>query len=178
MNQMTLNPQTYVRSLTNSDALDLFNLINSNRDYLSKWLGWVGNTKAIEDAASFIEYANKLGENGSVTLAIFYQNKLAGLCCYHPIDFKNKKADLGYWIGEEFSGNQLATMATKYLITNAFSNLGLNKVGIMCATENMASRKIAEKLGLKLDGILRCNEIVGDKIYNHAAYSIIKNEWI
>lgn len=72
----------------------------------------------------------------------------------------------------------LATKSAEYFISNSFFNLELNKVENLCASGNTGSQKIANRLGGKLCGILRSNEVVSGEFFDHNAYFLLKSEWI
>lgn len=45
---------------------------------------------------------------------------------------------------------------------------------ISVAAENIKNRKVCEKLGLKLEGIIKNSEKLHDKIVDHAIYGMYK----
>ncbi|WP_458454331.1 GNAT family N-acetyltransferase [Methanobrevibacter sp.] len=58
-------------------------------------------------------------------------------------------AELGYWIAEEYQGRGYATEASKALITRAFGELNIQRIYASFKTENLASKRVLEKLGFK-----------------------------
>lgn len=58
-------------------------------------------------------------------------------------------AELGYWVAEEYQGRGFATEACKALIRRAFDDLNINNVYATFKQENIASRRVLEKLGFK-----------------------------
>ena len=58
-------------------------------------------------------------------------------------------AELGYWVAEEFQGNGYATWACKILIKCAFEELNIQRIFASYKKENMASKRVLEKLGFK-----------------------------
>ena len=58
-------------------------------------------------------------------------------------------AELGYWIAEEYWGKGYATEAGKVLIKRAFNDLGIKRIYATYRCENIASRRVLEKLGFK-----------------------------
>ena len=58
-------------------------------------------------------------------------------------------AELGYWIAEEHQGNGYATGASKMLIKRAFDDLGIERIYASYKKENVASKRVLEKLGFK-----------------------------
>jgi RimJ/RimL family protein N-acetyltransferase len=60
----------------------------------------------------------------------------------------------------------------------AFESLGCNAVELRTHEKNLQSRAAIEKLGAKLDGILRNDMVMANgTIRNTAVYSITKEEW-
>ena len=58
-------------------------------------------------------------------------------------------AELGYWIGEEHQKNGYATEASKMLIKRAFEDLGIECIYASYKKENVASKRVLEKLGFR-----------------------------
>lgn len=48
----------------------------------------------------------------------------------------------------------------------------MDKIEISAATENLASRAVCERLGMKLEGIISNAENIDGRIVNHAVYSL------
>jgi ribosomal-protein-serine acetyltransferase len=177
LEHIKIHKDGHLRFLKGSDANELFSLIDKNREHLSLFLEWPRKTKTVKDSMDFINFTLKKSKNGSSTYGIFFKGDLAGIAGYHPIDFVNKKASLGYWLGEEYQGNGLVTNSVKFLLKNGFKTLELNRIEMTCALENKLSQAVAERLNFKKEGVLRSAEIIGNCIYDHIIYSIIKNEY-
>ena len=61
------------------------------------------------------------------------------------------KASLGYWLGKKYWGQGIMTGAVKILCDYAFNELGKLKLYIVALEDNIGSRKVAEKMDLKLN---------------------------
>jgi ribosomal-protein-serine acetyltransferase len=64
------------------------------------------------------------------------------------------------------------------LITYGFKVLGLHRIEIKTATNNLKSQAIPEKLNFKKEGILREAELVNNKFLDLYLYSILSFEWM
>jgi ribosomal-protein-serine acetyltransferase len=53
----------------------------------------------------------------------------------------------------------------------------MNRIEIRCATENLRSRAIPEKLNFKLEGVLRQSEWRHSRFFDMAIYSTLREEW-
>src|SRR6185503_18828974 len=75
----------------------------------------------------------------------------------------NAKAEIGYWLSADAVGHGIVTRSTKALTTAAFADLGLRRVSIRAAVDNVRSRAVPERLGFGYEGVLRANEVVGGR---------------
>jgi ribosomal-protein-serine acetyltransferase len=100
-----------------------------------------------------------------------------GVAGFNSINWSNKTAYIGYWLGEGFQGNGIMTKVAKALTDYAFIELGLNKVEIRAAVENKKSRSIPERLGFKNEGCIRQAEWLYDHYVDHVVYGILADEW-
>jgi RimJ/RimL family protein N-acetyltransferase len=71
----------------------------------------------------------------------------------------------------------LNTEAKRMLLGHAFEVLGVNVVQIRTDFLNQASRRAIERLGARLDGVLRGHLIIGEHLRDSAVYSIMAHEW-
>ncbi len=69
------------------------------------------------------------------------------------------------------------TASCRAVINYCFNELNVNRITIECATENARSRRIPERLGFKLEGIIRQVERLGDAYVDHAFYGLLRSEW-
>lgn len=86
---------------------------------------------------------------------------------------KNNFANLGYWVRSSQTGRGVATAATLLAAKFGFEDLGLNRIEILTAIENVASRRVAEKAGAKKEGILRSRLLLHNRPQDAVMYSLI-----
>ena len=159
-------------------AEDVFSVTDSNRIYLREWLPWVDNTKSVNDTKSFLKStAEAATKNSTYNFIIFYKEKVAGCVAQHAVDKDNSFTSIGYWLAQEFSGRGIMTKSCKKMIELSFQTQGVETIEIRAAVENKKSRAIPERLGFKLDGILRQKEWLYDHFVDHACYSLLKSEY-
>lgn len=158
---------------------EMHQLINRNRAYLRQWLPWVDYETSVESSRSFVRRSlQRYIENDGFNLGIFFQGQLAGVIGYHSVNWPNRQVEIGYWLGAEFTGQGLMTRACRALIDFAFGKLMLNRVAILCATENARSRAIPERLGFTPEGVLRDGEWLYDHFVDLVVYSVLAREWL
>jgi RimJ/RimL family protein N-acetyltransferase len=64
-------------------------------------------------------------------------------------------AAVGYWLRAEARGRGAATVAVQLVARWAFDELGVQRLELTTAPENVASQRVAERAGFKREGVLR-----------------------
>lgn len=65
------------------------------------------------------------------------------------------QAEVGWVLDPAVHGQGLGTELAAALVRIAFDGLGVRRVEAACFAENLASRRVMEKIGLRLEGIFR-----------------------
>ena len=170
-----------LRKLAIDDATSIVNLM----DYeIAKYLYQVPYPYRIEDALNFIKSSYEdFKLRKAITFAIDYKNKskslllfLAGTIGIKDIDYANKKADIGYWIGKQYQGKGIATECVKLVVNYAFDELKLKEISAYVFPDNNSSIRVLEKNGFE-----KTKEIVNEyhpisKRYKNSLVYIIKNK--
>jgi ribosomal-protein-alanine N-acetyltransferase len=89
-----------------------------------------------------------------------------------------QNAYVGYWVDQTHAGRGYVPEACVLLFRFAFEDLGLHRLQVSIIPRNRASRRVAQKLWLRGEGIaLRYLEIDG-KWEDHVRYALTNEEWI
>jgi ribosomal-protein-alanine N-acetyltransferase len=155
-----------LRELSINDAKDISRLMTYN---ISKSLWQVPYPYTVGNAVNFINSCHRDFESlKAVNFAIQYKNNLGdvnrfvGIVSLKNIDSDNKKANVGYWNGEQYWGNGLATESVALVINYAFSVLGLEEISAYVYSENKASIRVLEKNGMtKKEEVNEYNQMSG-----------------
>ena len=152
--------------------------VRENLTRLQEWQPWAVDDYSEEHAMDWIKRSRDgYAEDGQFNALILQDGRFIGSIGFHDLDPKNKHAAIGYWIDREYEGRGIITRCCRELIDYLFDSMGLNRVQINCAVENLRSRAVPERLGFKLEGTLRQTEILKDKSGNWAVYGLLKSEW-
>ena len=105
--------------------------------------------------------------------------KVVGSTRYMNIEAPHRRLEIGTtWIGKSFQRTAINTEAKYLMLKHAFETLRCIAVDLRTHEKNLQSRAAIERLGAKLDGILRNHRILPDgSLRNTATYSIIDTEW-
>ncbi len=94
-----------LRLVEEEDAEHIFNLIERNRLYLRQWLPWLDANASLADTQLFIHHSKEqFASKKGFQSAIWCDHQFAGIIGYHPIDWQNRCAMIGYWLGNNSRG--------------------------------------------------------------------------
>jgi ribosomal-protein-serine acetyltransferase len=172
-----VNERTEMRLIQNQDTGRLFELVESNRDYLRRWHPWVDHVKSMDDAGKLIAGWDQQNiKNRGFCAVISYDGQLCGVVHHLNVDWLNRWTALSYWLNEAHQGHGIMTACCRSLIAHSFNEWKLNRITIECAAENARSRAIPERLGFKFEGIVRGVEWLHDRYADHAIYGLLRLE--
>jgi len=86
-------------------------------------------------------------------------------------------ANLGYWVRTPQSSKGVGAAAARLAARFAFEELGLNRLEFIIPAGNRASIRIAEKLGVRFEGILRKRLVLRGKPSDALSYSLLAEEF-
>lgn len=167
-----------LRVLGAADAPPLFGLIETDRARLGRWLPWVEETRTEADSARFIaDAAEERRRRRSLVLGIAIAGELAGTVGLHYVDWFDRSAEVGYWIGSHAEGRGYVSRAVRALLGVAYGAAGLHRLVIRCAVGNERSRRVAERLGFRCEGLLREAQWVGGRFLDQHLYALLRHEF-
>lgn len=179
LKQFRIDASTRLRALTSEDAGSLYALVDGNRKYLRQWLPWVDMQQGPHDSGQFIERATKDNQAGvALILRIEHQGNIVGVIGFHEFDNDNRQTSMGFWISSSHQGKGVVSSSCARLIEYAFTDLGLNRVVMKIAEDNVPSRRVAERTGLVCEGTRRQSEWLYDHFVNQVIYAAVADQWL
>ncbi len=105
--------------------------------------------------------------------------KAVGMTTYMNIDAANRRLEIGStWYRKAVQRSDINTHCKLLLLAHAFEKLDCIAVEFRTHFFNHQSRRGIERLGAKLDGILRSHQLATDgTLRDTCVYSIIAGEW-
>lgn len=114
-----------LRLFEESDADELYTLIDANRTYLSRWMPWAA-AQGLQDTLGFIRTTHRqLVENDGFQTAIVCDGSIIGVVGYHAVNWNNRSTSIGYWLGERHQGEGTMTRAVRLLVDHALRTWNL-----------------------------------------------------
>jgi len=146
------------------------------------WNLWYTSAPSPEDMQADIRRRLALLESGSaLPFAVLNAStrQAVGMTAYLNIDSTNRRLEIGStWYAKRVQRTALNTEAKLLLLAHAFD--GLNCIAVEFRTHfmNRRSRRAIERLGAKLDGVLRSHSVCANgTLRDTCVYSIIAPEW-
>ncbi|MBO0422824.1 GNAT family N-acetyltransferase [Enterococcus plantarum] len=159
-------------------AHELFELVDSDRDHLRKFLDFVDSSTTYESQEQYIKMKLEGDINGTDRLFIIaFNQKLIGCIDLHLIDAANKKAELGYWLHSAQTNKGIMTKIVKHVCSIAFEDMGLNKLSIRADVENKASNLVAIKNGFSFVGTDKSEVLMYGEFRDLNNYSLLKADF-
>lgn len=159
------------------EAPAFFALVEANRPRLKQWLHWLDDHVSLDDTRRHIDHFARLYETREAFhLGVFDAAQMCGMVSLQNIDWLNRKASLGYWLGEQWLGRGLMTQVCGTLIDYAFDELELNRLEILCATGNHRSKRIPAHFGFRLEGVMREAEWLYDHWVDQELHALLRRD--
>ena len=116
--------------------------------------------------------------NCRLDFVIEYENVAVGLIGLLGIDNVNSKAEYYICIGEkQYKGKGIAKIASKVLLSLAFSELNLNKVFLNVDAQNTIACHLYETIGFECEGYFREDLLHNGVLIDRKRYAILAKDW-
>lgn len=108
--------------------------------------------------------------------AVLLDGRLVGVVSLRDYDARMLKAEIGYQVAPEAQGRGIGTAAVRALCAAAFAETPLRRLIALIHEDNLASRRLIERVGFRLEGILREHYLIEGRPANEAAYGLLRGE--
>jgi len=130
---------------------------------------WVSRMQAMQDTDDGVTYVIRRRTDGAVV----------GSSSMFHVDAANRRLEIGHtWYSASARRTGVNTETKLVLLSHAFDQLGCIAVEFRTHFFNHVSRAAIERLGAKLDGVLRSHQVLADgSRRDTVVYSILDIEW-
>ncbi len=167
-----------LRPMTVADLEDIYEYA-SDREVV-QYLRWgphpnrAFTLEYIEEVLS--EYSN--GKDGPWVIQLKDPAKVVGAIHAMDLDRTHNSAEIGYVLSRCYWNRGIMTEALMTVIRYLFRKLELNRIQAFHKLENVASRRVLEKCGMKLEGILREYKYEKERYWDFGLYSMLRREYL
>jgi ribosomal-protein-alanine N-acetyltransferase len=145
-----------LRPLRQRDARAWREVRSRNTEWLRPWEA-SSPKPALEPPPTFATMVRRLRSEArhgrTLPFVITYEGRLAGQLTVGGISLGSLRgAHIGYWVDQQVAGRGVTPTAVALATDHCFRMLALHRVEVAIRPENMASRRVAEKLGFRYEG--------------------------
>lgn len=164
------------------DYLAWKELRRTSADFLRPWeprwpaddLSWAGYRRRIKN------YRRELKTGTGFTFFIFLacDMRLIGGLSFTNIRYGSScNCQLGYWMGEPYSGKGYMKSAVRIALETLFSNTSVERVEAVCLPDNARSEGLLKRLGFRKEGELRQYMEINGERRDHLLYAMLKSDF-
>lgn len=168
-----------VRPYRSDDAAALCVAVRESVDSLSRWLDWCDRHYGLADAERWIAVCADGWRSGEQYTFAAFEAATARFVGAVGINQRNRLhhvASIGYWTRESARGRAIAARVARHVARFGFDRLGLARLEILAANDNLASRRTAERIGAQFEGMQRHRLRIGNASVDAAMYSLIPGD--
>ena len=175
-----VDPAIALRPWNPADAPALMEAIAESAGDLGPCSPWWHPKFDESDALAFIEGTIQARPKGEAhELAIIAGTgdgeRILGSCGINEIKALHGVANMGYWVRSSETGKGIASAVVRQLASWVFGNMDLNRLELVIATGNPASKGVAEKAGGNFEGLQRQRLLLHGTSHDALMYSICRD---
>ncbi|HEV7639603.1 MAG TPA: GNAT family N-acetyltransferase [Gaiellaceae bacterium] len=120
-----------------------------------------------------------LAEDDWVSAAVIEREtgNFVGDVALHWVSVEHKTGEIGFIFDPDYQGRGYATDAARALIDFAFDGMGFHRVIGRAEARNVASARVLEKLGMRLEAHFVENEWIKGEWSSELVYAMLEHEW-
>jgi RimJ/RimL family protein N-acetyltransferase len=182
-----------VRRLERGDGPALYRAIEASRDRILPWMAWaLTDHQVVDDTVFYVERQRRAAgtpvcREYAMLIVDRAGGEVLGATGLHDIRPALRQAEIGYWVRGDRQGQGLCTEALAGLLGAALrpaedGGWGFRRIVIYNAVENPASRRVCEKLGLRLELRSRGARYLSPKAggpgyHDLLGFAVLADEW-
>ena len=173
-----LGDDAELRPLEPWQAPEFLAHIDRAREFVDPWIPWASRSTDLDSARATLQrFADLQARDAGRAWGIWLAGTLVGGVMFVSFDADRGVAEAGCWLERAGTGRGLVTAAMGELLDWAFRTRGLHRVEWKCRTDNEASKAVAQRLGMWLEGRLREEfEYLGVR-HDTQLWAILATEW-
>lgn len=130
-----------------------------------------------QDAETYVCSCVENAEVRQICRAIVVNDHVVGsIGIFCGGDVYEKSGELGYWIAEEYWNKGIMTRAVKRICQEAFAAFDIVRIYAEPFDYNTSSRRVLEKAGFTLEGVMRQGVYKNSRVFDYCMYSLLREE--
>ncbi|WP_329489921.1 GNAT family N-acetyltransferase [Kitasatospora sp. NBC_01246] len=167
-----------LRPLEPWQAAEFLTHMDRARDHMNPWITWAHRSTDLTSARATLQgYADRQAADAGRLYGIWLDGTLVGGTMFVSFDAVAGVAEIGVWTEPAGEGRGLVGAAVRHLVDYAFTTRGLHRLEWHTSPTNLRSRSLAQRLGMRLDGVLRESYLVNGVHQDSEIWSLLAHEW-
>jgi ribosomal-protein-serine acetyltransferase len=168
-----------VRAFRETDIQPLHEAVTESVTEVAPFETWCHPGFSLDEAKEYVEWWIKARTRRT---AFYYAvedaaaSRFLGACGISGYSNEHRHAMLGYWVRTPETRRNVATTAAHLVAGAAFDDLGLLRISIGVPAANVASHRVAEKLGAAREGVMRQELVLPSGPSDVVLYSLLPGE--
>jgi RimJ/RimL family protein N-acetyltransferase len=154
----------------------LWHAIEGSLPELTRWMSWASSSSPRSVSEYAIGCEKTWREGTGWDWVIFLGDEVAGTIGLNRYDELWRSSNLGYWVRSDLAGQGIATEAGRAVVRFAFEEVALNRLELVADVDNLASQRVAEKLGFRFEGTKREGAFVGGRGVDTHLFGLIASD--
>lgn len=149
------SPRVVLRSYRATDAEVVWEAIEESRPSLARWVPDIGRRRSLAEVEHALAgLAHDQDQDPRLIFGVWERSsgRFLGEVGLYELDQGVGRGEVGYWIRHTARRQGYATDALGALLEYAKGELGLRQFEAHIASDNVASQRVAERLGLRIVG--------------------------
>ena len=160
-----------------SDAEDLASALN-NEKILNKLRDGPPFPYTEKDAEDYIASMLSADENSVFAYAVTVDDRAVGsIAAFRRDNIHRQTAELGYYLSERYWGCGIMTDAVRQICDLILETTDILRIFAEPFASNVASRRVLEKCGFELEGIMKNNAVKNGKVLDMAMYALTREPY-
>lgn len=149
---------------------------NINNKRVSRYMSAVPYPYSMRDAKEWIGKDLKWQKDKKpteVNFVIDIDGEVVGAIGFSNIKHQHK-AEIGYWLAEKYWKQEIITEAVRLATRFGFKELKLKRIFADVFSPNQASKRVLEKTGFKLEGVMEKSHKKYNRFYDAYVFAKVK----
>ena len=167
--------QVLLRPYRLEDASALFAAAVESVETVGRWMPWRHAGYAAAESVAWIEKCHAMWQSGEQYEfgAFDSENHYVGGGGLHQFNSFHNYCALGYWVRQSRQRRGFAPEVARLLAKFGFETLRVTRIEIVAASENAASRRVAETVGGQFECVARNRLVIHGVPVAAAVYSLV-----
>ncbi len=167
-----------IRKWKIEDAKSLAEVL-SNKNVLDNLRDGLPFPYTEKDAADYINAMLNSDPNSTFAYAVDVDGTAVGsIGAFRQSNIHFRTAEIGYYLDEKYWGKGVMTKAVNLLCEKIFNKTDILRIYAEPFDYNTGSRRVLEKSGFKLEGIMMNNAVKNGRVLNMAMYALTKEQTV